>query len=286
MKRPDIVIIEGLNVLQPARVREDGRTGLALSDFFDFSVYVDAGTGHIRRLVRRALPAAARDGVPRPGLLLRQVRRAHPRRGGRRGRADLGHHQRPQPRAEHPADPVPGHAGAAQGPRPLGALRAAPQALTFAARVDLPGAIVRLSDHAANALPIRSQTADFRVHFVRFVTNRGEHRRVRPIGANHGRRGRCPGCEAATTLTSPAEAAQSRRRRRRPRASAAPAPRRPAARRRRRPPRWRPRPSPARSARCPRGAAGSGRRRRARPPPRPRRRPGRRPRRRGTCRRR
>ncbi len=48
VKRPDIVIIEGLNVLQPARVRDDGRTGLTLSDFFDFSVYVDAGTGHIR----------------------------------------------------------------------------------------------------------------------------------------------------------------------------------------------------------------------------------------------
>jgi type I pantothenate kinase len=48
VKRPDIVIIEGLNVLQPARVRDDGRAGLTLSDFFDFSVYVDAGTGHIR----------------------------------------------------------------------------------------------------------------------------------------------------------------------------------------------------------------------------------------------
>ncbi len=46
---PDIVIIEGLNVLQPARVREDGRAGLTLSDFFDFSVYVDARTEHIRR---------------------------------------------------------------------------------------------------------------------------------------------------------------------------------------------------------------------------------------------
>ena len=48
IKRPDIVIVEGLNVLQPARVRDDGRAGLTLSDFFDFSVYVDAGTGHIR----------------------------------------------------------------------------------------------------------------------------------------------------------------------------------------------------------------------------------------------
>lgn len=49
IKRPDIVIIEGLNVLQPARVREDGRTGLAISDFFDFSVYVDAAMNDIRR---------------------------------------------------------------------------------------------------------------------------------------------------------------------------------------------------------------------------------------------
>ena len=49
IQSPDIVIIEGLNVLQPARVREDGRTGLAASDFFDFSVYVDAATSDIRR---------------------------------------------------------------------------------------------------------------------------------------------------------------------------------------------------------------------------------------------
>ena len=49
VKSPDIVIIEGLNVLQPARVRDDGRTGLAVSDFFDFSVYVDAATSDIRQ---------------------------------------------------------------------------------------------------------------------------------------------------------------------------------------------------------------------------------------------
>ena len=49
VRSPDIVIIEGLNVLQPAAVRADGRTGLAVSDFFDFSVYVDAATSDIRR---------------------------------------------------------------------------------------------------------------------------------------------------------------------------------------------------------------------------------------------
>jgi type I pantothenate kinase len=48
VRHPDIVIIEGLNVLQPARARDDGRTGLAVSDFFDFSVYVDASESDIR----------------------------------------------------------------------------------------------------------------------------------------------------------------------------------------------------------------------------------------------
>jgi len=49
LRSPDIVIVEGLNVLQPAGTRRDGRTGLAISDFFDFSVYVDASTQDIRR---------------------------------------------------------------------------------------------------------------------------------------------------------------------------------------------------------------------------------------------
>lgn len=49
VSRPDVLIVEGLNVLQSARVRADGRSGLAVSDFFDFSVYVDAKIDHIRQ---------------------------------------------------------------------------------------------------------------------------------------------------------------------------------------------------------------------------------------------
>ncbi len=41
--RPDILIVEGINVLQPANA---GR--LAVSDFFDFSIYVDAKVDNIR----------------------------------------------------------------------------------------------------------------------------------------------------------------------------------------------------------------------------------------------
>lgn len=39
---PDIVIVEGLNVLQPARPSKEAHSALAVSDFFDFSIYVDA----------------------------------------------------------------------------------------------------------------------------------------------------------------------------------------------------------------------------------------------------
>ena len=48
IRRPDILILEGLNVLQPARMRADGTSGLAVSDFFDFSVYVDAEDEDVR----------------------------------------------------------------------------------------------------------------------------------------------------------------------------------------------------------------------------------------------
>ncbi|GAB4063437.1 type I pantothenate kinase [Angustibacter speluncae] len=48
VRRPDVLVVEGLNVLQPARPRQDGRQGLAVSDFFDFSIYVDARTSHVR----------------------------------------------------------------------------------------------------------------------------------------------------------------------------------------------------------------------------------------------
>lgn len=49
VERPDIVILEGLNVLAPAKDRGDGSPGLAVSDFFDFSIYVDASSRDIRR---------------------------------------------------------------------------------------------------------------------------------------------------------------------------------------------------------------------------------------------
>jgi len=49
VRRPDVLIVEGLNVLQPAAPRTDTRSGVAVSDFFDFSIYVDARTEDVRQ---------------------------------------------------------------------------------------------------------------------------------------------------------------------------------------------------------------------------------------------
>lgn len=47
--RPDILIIEGLNVLLPGRQPKDGRTTAFVSDFFDFSIYLHAGIEDLER---------------------------------------------------------------------------------------------------------------------------------------------------------------------------------------------------------------------------------------------
>lgn len=48
VNRPDILIIEGLNVLQPARMSGES-SGLSVADYFDFRIYVDADPQHIEK---------------------------------------------------------------------------------------------------------------------------------------------------------------------------------------------------------------------------------------------
>lgn len=47
--RPDILIVEGLNVLQAGRLPKDGKAVPFVSDFFDFSVYIDAAEDVLER---------------------------------------------------------------------------------------------------------------------------------------------------------------------------------------------------------------------------------------------
>jgi type I pantothenate kinase len=55
--RPDILIFEGLNVLQTRELPRDGKAVPVVSDFFDFSIYIDAEEEqihewYIRRFMR------------------------------------------------------------------------------------------------------------------------------------------------------------------------------------------------------------------------------------------
>jgi type I pantothenate kinase len=58
--RPDILIVEGVNVLQTGPLPRDGKAVPVVSDFFDFSVYIDADEAVLRQwYVKRFL--ALRD---------------------------------------------------------------------------------------------------------------------------------------------------------------------------------------------------------------------------------
>ena len=49
VRSPDILLVEGLNVLQPPRTRPGGGSSVAVSDYFDFSIYVDAAEDDVER---------------------------------------------------------------------------------------------------------------------------------------------------------------------------------------------------------------------------------------------
>ena len=54
--QPDILIVEGVNVLQTAPLPRDGKAVPVVSDFFDFSIYIDADEAVMREwYVRRFL---------------------------------------------------------------------------------------------------------------------------------------------------------------------------------------------------------------------------------------
>ena len=101
--RPDILIVEGLNVLQAGSPPKDGKAIPYVSDFFDFSIYLDADEGDLlswyvdRFLTLRG--TAFRD--PKTSSTAMPPCRT---RGGRDRDLDLDAHQSAQSQREHSAD--------------------------------------------------------------------------------------------------------------------------------------------------------------------------------------
>ena len=128
LRSPDIVIVEGVNVLQTPARRGRTEASLVVSDFFDFSIYVDASEHDLEAWYVDPPAAAARDVAERSALVLQLpdalVRGGHPavRLVG------VARDQPRQPAREHRAEPRAGAPRAREGLRSPRRPRAPPQA--------------------------------------------------------------------------------------------------------------------------------------------------------------
>ena len=87
LRSPDIVIVEGVNVLQTPARRGRAEASVVVSDFFDFSIYVDAAEADLERwYVDRLLLLARRRCTTRARTSTSSRSTARTRRGISRGR--------------------------------------------------------------------------------------------------------------------------------------------------------------------------------------------------------
>ncbi len=67
ISRPDILIVEGLNVLQPAGLDKQGAEIPFVSDYFDFSIYIDAAADIIREWYVQRFMSLRQTAFREPG---------------------------------------------------------------------------------------------------------------------------------------------------------------------------------------------------------------------------
>ncbi len=124
MRQPDILILEGLNVLQ---ITTESRE--FVSDYFDYSIYIDALESDIERWYIERFLKLRETVFMDPRSYFRHYADAHRGRGDRDRPHDLAGDQRQEPGREHRADAGSGVAHHAQGGRPHRHRGPAPQDL-------------------------------------------------------------------------------------------------------------------------------------------------------------
>ena len=72
LRRPDILIVEGINVLQLARLSPSNSEIPFVSDFFDFSIYLDAATRHIQSWYVARFLELKRTSFGKPGAFFQR----------------------------------------------------------------------------------------------------------------------------------------------------------------------------------------------------------------------
>ena len=128
--RPEILIVEGVNVLQAGRLPKDGKAVPFVSDFFDFSVYLDAGEAVLLSWYVNRFLALRGAAFADPQILFPPLCAIVRRGGDRHRRLDLEPHQSGEPAREHPADAPARRSHSDQGRQPRGRAGGVAQALT------------------------------------------------------------------------------------------------------------------------------------------------------------
>ena len=101
--QPDVLVVEGLNMLEAGLPEPEGGHMVFVSDYVDFSIYVDARESYIKKWYLERFLRLRRGGARRRHRLLPPLHGA-PRRGGHRPRhARVGRDRPPQPKTEHRA---------------------------------------------------------------------------------------------------------------------------------------------------------------------------------------
>ncbi|GAA3222335.1 type I pantothenate kinase [Streptomyces thermocoprophilus] len=129
VRRPDILIVEGLNVLQPALPGKDGRTRVGLADYFDFSVYVDASAEDIERWYLDRFKKLRQTAFQNPDSYFRKYTQVSEEEALDYARGLWRTINKPNLIENIAPHPGPRHPRAAQGPGPQGAAAAAAQTL-------------------------------------------------------------------------------------------------------------------------------------------------------------
>ena len=70
--QPDILIVEGLNVLQPALLAEEGMEIPFVSDYFDFSIYIDAEKDIVQRWYVERFMSLRKTAFSQPGAYFKR----------------------------------------------------------------------------------------------------------------------------------------------------------------------------------------------------------------------
>ena len=127
--RPDILIVEGLNVLQTGRLPKDGKAIPFVSDFFDFSVYLDADESVLKHWYVDRFLTLRETAFRDPKSYFHRYSKLSDEEAAQTATLDLGADQSREPAREHPADAAARRSDPEEGREPHGRGRGAAEAV-------------------------------------------------------------------------------------------------------------------------------------------------------------